>query len=368
MSGDNPLSKIPDELVKAVAERVHERLRGGGAISPPRLPASKQGFPKLLCLDMNWWVALARAHHGRSDAADAAAALAAIRDATQRGSLVVPIQGVNAMEVAEPGDEARRSRMADAIVEISRNVSMMSPITTSGWEIERAVHAAIGGDASSDPVRPRLLCRGVYPAIVGKEFVWEESGSTSANALATETLREPEISSFMLTHGTQREVVARLRTLDDEGAERVRKIKANDAAMAPEAKRRLETQNVMRSPRIASKIREAFLRHGGTEEALRALMDDTDRLIALAAAIPDVDAEGTLILAYHRNPTQPIESNDFKDISFLKQAIPYANVVVTEKQWAHFSTREGLSARYDTRVLGGLGELPAVLAALGCIA
>ena len=59
--------------------------------------------------------------------------------------------------------------------------------------------------------------------------------------------------------------------------------------------------------------------------------------------------------------------NDWKDIGFLSVAIPYANIVVTEKHWSHLSDQTGLSAQYRTITTASLHRLPELLQAEGCL-
>jgi hypothetical protein len=52
-----------------------------------------------------------------------------------------------------------------------------------------------------------------------------------------------------------------------------------------------------------------------------------------------------------------IEPNDLNDLSFLSVAIPYCDVVVTEKQWVDLAKRKGVDRKYNTVLLSDLAEL-----------
>ena len=53
--------------------------------------------------------------------------------------------------------------------------------------------------------------------------------------------------------------------------------------------------------------------------------------------------------------------NDLPDLAALTIAIPYCDIVVTEKQWAHMAHSRGIAERFGTTVLSDLQELPAAL-------
>jgi hypothetical protein len=55
--------------------------------------------------------------------------------------------------------------------------------------------------------------------------------------------------------------------------------------------------------------------------------------------------------------------NDLEDVASLSVAIPYCDVVVTEKQWYHMARRAELDRRFNTVILHDLKELAAVLVA-----
>jgi hypothetical protein len=89
--------------------------------------------------------------------------------------------------------------------------------------------------------------------------------------------------------------------------------------------------------------------------------------LALTNDTPGIDVEATLMLHRDRNQEHRTHRNDGKDFAFLKVAIPYANIVVTERSWAHVANSSGLAAKYGTVVTADASELPRLLREMGCI-
>jgi hypothetical protein len=61
--------------------------------------------------------------------------------------------------------------------------------------------------------------------------------------------------------------------------------------------------------------------------------------------------------AKHRNPQWKWSQHDLTDVKALAGVIPYVDVVVTERQWAHVFNAGGVRSRYGTKVLSRLADL-----------
>jgi hypothetical protein len=60
----------------------------------------------------------------------------------------------------------------------------------------------------------------------------------------------------------------------------------------------------------------------------------------------------------HANPQKQWEGNDLNDVMALSVAVTYCDVVVTERQWAHFVGVAKLDRRFNTTVISDLRKLP----------
>jgi hypothetical protein len=73
----------------------------------------------------------------------------------------------------------------------------------------------------------------------------------------------------------------------------------------------------------------------------------------------------TLRFLKHRDLNLPWDQHDWTDMWALSVAIPYRDVVVTEKRWAHLATSGGLGSRYGTSVTSGRHAIEAELELVG---
>lgn len=61
------------------------------------------------------------------------------------------------------------------------------------------------------------------------------------------------------------------------------------------------------------------------------------------------------------SPGRKVQSNGMNDICHLAGAIPYCDIVVTEKMFAHLSKQQKLDKKYNCIVCNSLLELDSVL-------
>ncbi|MGY6278066.1 hypothetical protein [Methylomonas sp. MgM2] len=73
--------------------------------------------------------------------------------------------------------------------------------------------------------------------------------------------------------------------------------------------------------------------------------------------VPSLDTRIRLIFDRMKNPEHKIELHDSRDVSFLATAIPYCDIVITERTWKHAANSQGLCEKYNTVVESDLNYL-----------
>jgi hypothetical protein len=57
------------------------------------------------------------------------------------------------------------------------------------------------------------------------------------------------------------------------------------------------------------------------------------------------------------NPQKAWEGNDLNDVAALSIAVPYCDVVVTERMWAGITTQGSVATRFNSTVISRLDDL-----------
>lgn len=102
----------------------------------------------------------------------------------------------------------------------------------------------------------------------------------------------------------------------------------------------------------------AFQQRGIT---LERILTSPQAGVAFMRSMPTTDVAIALKAAWHRNRDKPWSSNDIYDIDAMALAVPYCDIVVTEKACHHALVSAGMDRRMNTVLLRELTGLPAVL-------
>lgn len=92
-----------------------------------------------------------------------------------------------------------------------------------------------------------------------------------------------------------------------------------------------------------------------------AFLDDKQQLSQFLHSLPSRWVTRELRRMRHANSQKKWEPHDLNDVNALSIAVPYCDVVVTERQWAHHLNDSGLAAQFGTTVLHRLADLTGVL-------
>lgn len=92
-----------------------------------------------------------------------------------------------------------------------------------------------------------------------------------------------------------------------------------------------------------------------------AIAGDLESARAFVNRMPSTDVSVTLKTAAHRNRDKKWATNDIHDIDALSVAVPYCDVVVTEKYAHRVLTDERIDQKARTVVLRTLQDLPSHL-------
>ena len=80
--------------------------------------------------------------------------------------------------------------------------------------------------------------------------------------------------------------------------------------------------------------------------------------------IPTLAVRTSLVMQTNKNGTRAWTTNDIYDIEALEAAVPYCDVVVTEKYACHIINQSGLAERFATKMIRSLDDLTPILRSL----
>jgi hypothetical protein len=100
-------------------------------------------------------------------------------------------------------------------------------------------------------------------------------------------------------------------------------------------------------------------KHNLKKEAYDTLINFNDQkcVLGFLESCSSFHAKTSLIYSISKDQYRDIDKNDFKDIAALSTALPYCDVVVTEKLWWHHVKSQKLDEKYNSIIFRDLNSL-----------
>lgn len=328
--------------------------------------------PRLVYLDMNHWIGLAQAATGHAQGAGHLAALDACRAAKAAGIALFPLSGAHYIEMYNITDPRQRRDLAAVMEELSSFATLASRSTVMVLEVDALLDAVAGRQF---PIKAaNLLGFGVGPAFGmrgglrirdadGRDTTAEfsASGDGAARLAEAELLFERALLAGPAD--------ADLPDLVEQGYDprAAMKVARQRADQEEELRSRLDDDSRWRRGRLRDVVGARELRYELSDIVEKALSErglawgdvlgDRESLRGFMRAMPSTEVAIELKRTRHRDPTLRWTPNDINDIDALSLAVPYCDVVVTEKFAHHVLTTSRVAERMDTLIMCALSDL-----------
>ncbi|MFI8252772.1 hypothetical protein [Streptomyces filamentosus] len=348
------------------------------------------GSKKIVYLDQNKWVELLKAEKSGADTPSLAAAVA-LRQAVQSGAVVVPLSAGHYLETWHRSNWESRHELARIMRELSQFSSLAPVQRVQRLEIEFAIDEYLGfGAARSDreSIRKQVIGRGVDHAFASPTGRLRLVSSVAIDGVPEGEPLEPEPHLLDLMEkvrnlpndayewwslaGNENDSMIHedwdtrgQHRIGDSYAEQERAI-SEHLASNPKKKARLDdiiaAQEMVE---ISEDVHEAAVAIG--LEPLNVYgklieMGGPEAVKGFLRSMPSIAVRYEARRLKHRNHQWPWQQHDHIDLASLAVAIPYSDIVVTERQWAHLFKVAKLDRTFGTQVISRLGELPKLLA------
>jgi hypothetical protein len=298
---------------------------------------------KIVYLDQNHWIELSRAAHGRKTKAETPAVLGALRKARKSGCACFPLSFAHYVETHKQRALARRTRLADLMLELSDRITIAPPHVVARHEIEKALAHCFPGRVEPQPFQ--LLGTGLTHA-ADHDFDLPIEWPPEASQVPTDKLQAlQKLILTMAEHSLLSGLFptkdsAELGALTDLQPER--SFKARVEKWQKEASRysavELERSiyaNTLND--IKGYLCEVLSRYRIPAEDLASLGETGWR--TFLDEMPSRRADMHLQLQFAKNQSLRPKDSDLADWAYLGVAVSYCDILVTEKQIADLFSR-----------------------------
>lgn len=350
-------------------------------LSPsPVTSLSGEGHPTTVYLDLNHWISLAKARTGHKDGARFADSYRFLQEHVASGDIIVPLSSTHYFELSTIKDPRQRADLADVMSELSRFCAITTQKELMHAEFDAAMHQRFGRPMF--PRKPDVFGTGVNFAFGGTsgaglvltgltealvQWVAHEGGERVAQF----RYRMNQLSEYLVLRGPDDEDIEEMRKTDNYRpgvalqieAERLKREQHLAKALSDDPKTKNRLADIVAARELFWELREdlpallyragmsvdSFFWHG--KEWVTAFLND----------MPCIMTQTALRSHNFKNSDKSWEVNDLRDIDALCVAVPYCDVVVTEKHAIDLLQRDHLDVRFDTVLLRRLADLPASL-------
>lgn len=322
--------------------------------------------PLAIYLDQNKWIDLARAYHGLPNGQKYQEVLTKIISHVKQGKIVLPLSYTHFLETRKSKDLERRERLATVMAELSQGVTISLQSWMTKFELRKAI--------------AKTFEKGVFevpePFGYGIPFAFGMSLGLTKTTDYKEDKTIEEYNNLLPALMASVDIVKMFLNGDDEDENlfAIENYEANSASFVERAEKfRSDVKGHDKDFHKRAYIAMLFLAVKqelvGALAAYNVSLDDfvdlgRERVIKFFEDVPPLDVEIELVLERNEIWDKKIHKNDKTDIAFLTVAIPYCDVVVTEKFWRFSAHKRLLDKKYNTVLLDDLNELQELFSSL----
>jgi hypothetical protein len=319
--------------------------------------AQKGKEPLVIYLDQNCWIGLARLYFGKEEKGEQGKVLLnKIETAVKENKALFPITLTNYDEALRRNNIESRKRLAYFMFKISQGYSFQPDVKkTIRMEMSNLIFKKL--NRPTVDIRNAILEHGASNLVGAKATITSKNGGkpvpeeVKAQLL---TLAEStwalnyllNISPTKENYVTQEEIDIMERSRKDL----LLKYKDNDLRY-----RFYFAQSILELllPELAKISYDLNLPHDFIikRDMTRKDMDEFLEAIPTALCL--------FTLSFYRDQLydRPIQANDFNDIWFLSLAIPYSDIVITERMWTGICENSKLCEKCNTKVFSSVYKL-----------
>lgn len=348
---------------------------------PSTLKRPSEGGP-IVYLDLNHWIALAQAASGHLQGQTFKDILDTCQAAARSGGARFVLSGSHYAEVLKVSSPRQRRDLADVMESLTGFTTLVSRVVVMKLELSAALDSvlsltprdpdidllgygvchAFGQSNAGFRIRDRSTGEDVTPKFR------EQYGPEKYDGYMANTLLEFERSHL---RGPQDE--AELQKLQSLGyaPQQALQVAKNRADEERAQSQRLDGAGPWRRERLADVVsaRELLIEFQNMAPAafqergigLKRILTSPEAGVAFMRSMPSTDVAMALKGAWHRNRDKPWSANDIYDIDAMALAVPYCDVVVTEKACHHALVSIRMDTRMNTVLLRDLPSLVTTL-------
>ena len=307
-------------------------------------------------LDQNKWIDFARAVLDKPKGAEFKEVSNKIISKVESGEWVLPISIVHIMETINIKDEVRKEEFSKILFDYSKANTICSYNKISKYEFVNAWLEIFG---ESIDVKDILFEQNICNLL----DIDNDDYDKPMYKLINNIINSQDVL-FNLTNSSIFDTIVSTERTEWESFAATTEIARNNLiATVKDDSKRFKYIIVDEYKRLETASNEAMTlearKRGLLNDACIKRADDyiQNNFEEWLQKLPSLFVRANLCLQRYKNTSKPFDRNDVKDMAFLSTAIPYCDIVITEKSWTSHTKSSGLDKMYGTKILSNLNDL-----------
>jgi len=316
---------------------------------------------KIVYLDQNHWIHLLRANLGKNIDKQTIEVLKKVRKTSENNTAIFPISNQHLIETYKKKNPKKRDEMLDFMVDISKGYAIVWYLAIQNFEIRQALLKKVGLPFQ-DP-KEFVIGQGI-PYIMGKKpSIRGKNGKKTnmpkmlqkkviENIYSIETfktcIKNHDYINAVRDHiKTEEDLVKRIEECIKKDKEFIKDKRLRKKYTFLRLSKDIIVPEMVKFSKELCYDHQEVMPWGVSEKWVYDFLEDMRSIYT------------SWVLTFRRDVqcNGKIKRSDIHDISALCMAIPYCDIVVTEKMWAYLVKKERLDQLYDTVILDSLNEL-----------
>ena len=322
----------------------------------------EQNVPKRIYLDTKDWIYLAQVRNGLKKDLELVEVYEKIKNLSESGDAIFPISFFHLTDIMMRQDDDSRNRLIDFIVLISKGYVLQPYTFYISSEVVNASYHRLNFLSRHD-IKSLILGKGLsYFVSRGYEISLNKDAVDNPEKLIQKLKEEsdkPESMAKFLKEGTTAEKFQKDRIIFDKAAKRMDEFRKEKMKM--EKHERFKHSIAYFLYEIISPPLTKFLSARTSELKNKIIPKDAESMEKFLEDMPATNVSFRLTYGRDAWYEREVQPNDIADIGHLAGAIPYCDIVVTEKAFGSLCKQQGLDKKYDCTVVNSLKELNKII-------
>lgn len=317
---------------------------------------------KKIYLDQNKWIDLARTILNPSHYKNYKDVAERIQGNVEKGEWIFPISMIHFFETCARVEKESRTRLASVMASISKNYSIASFLDVQRDEFINCF-AEIHDKSKRTDIQ--AVQKNLFGAIGGHPPVLRTASHIPHDT--QEKLQELFIDQILRSERLFEDLMRNFN--DDKFSEDMQREDQHFKKIYQDLQKEFQSAPQIYRYRafLAISFVDAFAMHyqflmnvfGRSREDIipDSVLGSKEKAIDFLESIPSLDVRIKLLYHCLNNPERLVHKHDHRDIAFLSTAIPYTDLIITERTWKHFAKSAKLDQKYSVTIESDLNFL-----------